>query len=308
MKKLMFGVLFVFMAAVLLVGPANVRAQVGRQTVGFLVPYGYYNDTVDLTIGVQLGDVTFSGTTDVGTIYVYFFDKDGVRLAFKTIPVDVAGNVRQYGISLRNTDDNAHPDVPGYVIVLYNYNDSGEIGPSDAFALVSGYAVLLDVANDDAAYIPAISLGGGSPPFGDFNFGESGDTNIDLNNFSTSDISNLMYSSMGFGSLSAAEGPFLLDLDSTTTVIIWTVKDADPQFDGSVQPLNGGEPTSFTLARKGTKLNVFNIPADATGFPSLGAGLIKVNQTTSTPGIMFTLVKSGLFKATQTLMPTRVAP
>ena len=306
-KKLMYGCIFVFIAAVFLVGPASVSAQVGRQANGILVPYGYYNETVDLTIGVQLANVNLTGT-EFGILYVYFFDKDGARLAFKTISVDVEGNVRQYGISLRNIDDNTHPNVPGYVIVLYNDDDSGEWAAGDVFSQVSGYAVLLDVGDDDAAYIPVISLGGGYPPFGDFNFGATNDTNIDLTNFSTSDMSNLMYSSMGFGSFSAAEGPFLLDLESTTTVIVWTVQDADPQFTCSAQPLNGGTPTSFTLARKGTKLNVFNIPADATGFPSLGAGLIKINQTNNTPGIMFTLVKSGLFDATQTLMPTRVMP
>ena len=258
-KKYKLAVVSVFLMAFFLAGAANVNAQGGLHTNfyngGVLVPYGYYDDNVDLAVGVQLKDASAGGN-----IYVYFFDVDGNRLSMATIPV-VAGT-RQYAVSLKAVDGNANPGVEGYMIILWD--DDGTLTPMmelNAFN-VGATAILLDTGNEDAAYIPVVPIS----LLSDFDLEAP---SIDLTAFAASDIKNIFNGMTlgGAGTTVMVESPFTTDLSSTSKLIVWTVLDADAQFTGSVQPLNGGTPTDVTIASKAKKLNIFDIPTDVTGFP-----------------------------------------
>lgn len=296
--KCKIAVVTVFLMVFFLAGAVNVYAQFGIKTglynAGVLIPYGYYNANVDLAVGVQL-----KNATQGGSIYAYFFDVDGNRLSMATIPV-VTGT-RQYAVSLKTVDGNANPDVEGYVIILWD--DDGTLTSSETNAFnVSATAILLDTGNEDAAYIPVLPLA----LMSDFTIPESG---IVLTAFAASDITNLFNGSVlgGEGAPVTVEAPFTTDLSSTSKLIVWTVADADLQFTGSVQPLNGSAPTEVTIASKAKKLNIFNVPADVTGFPSgVLSGLIAINQTNSTNCVVFSLIRSDLFSASQTLLGTNV--
>jgi len=246
---------------------------------GCLVPYAYYNSTVDTAIGL----ITVNNVLGY-SFYWNFMSADGLELGSGAIPYTFG--VYKYPFSLRSGDGNSHPDQVGYVI--FTFDDDGTLETTEDRATMSASAVLLSV--DDAAFIPVIPL----------DRSDYDNSNINLTSLTTDPIVALSY---GQGVNKYVRTNYWVErsFGAYTHVVIWASQTPPASLFASSYPI-GGTGTSVGLTPTHTVLNVYDIPSDASGMPESHVDGILAIWPGGGERFIFSLIGSTSFSAMQTMI------
>jgi hypothetical protein len=289
MKRISSAALVVGFVVIMIISGQAWAITEGIYERGCLIPYATYGDAGNTNVGIRM----FMGSPD-NNIYWTFLSADGERLNGGSI----TGAIHVFGhsFSLQDQDGNSHPNVVGYLI--FTWDNNGILTPADTAPtteqVIGANAVLLSTAagSQDAVFLPVIPLARAD---------YAGGVDHDLVNLNAASIVGLTH---GIDTGTGAITRYWTDttFGAVTRVVIWTSGSAPVNFDAGMSVDTGGDLTPVTLASTHTRLNYFNVATDVAGIPS---GYIEGGLSFNTPGsdyVMFSLISSSVFSATQTLL------
>lgn len=269
--------------AALMFSSAAMAFETGIFETGFVVPFATYDATgVNTVVGIELG-FNPGGTSG---IYWSYMSINGVQLGFGSITV--TSGFFTFPFSLSTADNNAHPGVNGWLI--FTWDNNGTLEPGENPKIVGGNAFLLDLAANDAAFIPVIPL----------NRGDYQNTAIPLNNLPADVLTGMSHGVNPLNSqmmVRFTNDPSIL---GETELYIFTPLNAPAVFVALGAGDSGVTSPNFNLPSTGTRLNNFNL-GSVPELATIANGSINIANPASSPiGFVFGLSSSSVLGAQQT--------
>ena len=282
----------IIFASVILLGSSfqTQGVTLGIYEDGCLVPFATYDNNVNTTLELNIN------TESPGNrIYWSFMSEQAVQISQGFITIQ--SNVYSYSFYLNEADGNRYPGIQGFLI--FTYDNDGILSTGEDRNILSGNAVLLNLATDDAAFIPVVPLARS----------DYAATSLDLTNLTGLSITGLSYGSVAM-SLKADDCSFWIDpaYAAFTHLVIWTSQDAPPTLNGSAFTVMGDEERLVSIPMVFFRLNVCDVAQDVGGLPAgYVDGIISIGQGGG-DRFIFTLIGSEHFGALQTFIATEDPP
>ncbi len=284
MRRVTTGAILVSFLVIMMWAGAAAAFETGIYEQGFVVPYATYDASgVGTVVGIDLSGPPAPTTS---AIYWSFMSINGVQLSFGSIPI--TSGVFTFPFALSTADNGVHTGVEGWLI--FTWDDNGTLDPGESTQIVGGNAFLLDLANNDAAFIPIIPLARG-----DYQAGP-----INLNSVPADVLTGMSHGVNPANTEMSVRFTNDTSIAGQTVLYVFTPLNAPATFTAFADGDSGLQTSNFNLARAGTQLNFFNLSAVPELSGIVNGSLTLVNPASSPIGFTFGLSSSSVLGASQT--------